>query len=196
MAALSGWDERGWWAQWWPELALLAGLLLLGGWYLSWTATRLDRLHTRVEGSWSALDAQLVRRASVAGELATSGLLDPASSVLLAAAAHEARECTAAERELAESDLSAALRAALAEPEAVALLNDDPHGRTLLAELSAACQRVQLARRFHNGAVRGTQVVRRKRTVRWLRLAGRAALPQTFEMDDEVAGSLVRSATE
>jgi hypothetical protein len=66
-------------------------VLLLLAWYLSFSASRLDRLHARVEGARDALDAQLVRRASVALELATSQRLDPASSVLLAEAAHEAR---------------------------------------------------------------------------------------------------------
>ena len=44
----------------------------------------------------SALDAQLVRRASVSLQLATSGLLDPATALLLADAAHEAREADGA----------------------------------------------------------------------------------------------------
>lgn len=178
----------------WPEVALAALLVLLAGWYLSWTAARLDRLHARVEGSRAALDAQLVRRASVTLELATSGLLDPASSVLLAGAAHEARESSGADRELAESDLSRALRAAVGDGAVVDPLRTDPHGRLLLGELSSACQRVELARRFHNDAVRAAQVVRRQRMVRWLRLAGRAPMPQTFEIDDGVP-NVLRDAT-
>ena len=47
-----------------------------------------------------------------------------------------------------------------------------------------ACQRVVLARRFYNDAVRTTQVIRRRRLVRWLRLAGTAPFPESFEMDD------------
>jgi hypothetical protein len=90
----------------WAAVSVAAGLLVVVAWYLSWTASRLDRLHARVEGSRAALDAQLVRRASVALELATSTLLDPASSVLLATAAHDAREAGADSREMAESDLS------------------------------------------------------------------------------------------
>ena len=183
MVALSGW--------------LLAGLVaaaVVSGWYLSWTASRLDRLHARVEGARASLDAQLVRRASVALELATSALLDPASAVLLAGAAHDAREATAEQRELAESDLSQALRAALEEPEAVEGVEADAHGRTLLEELSSACQRVELARRFSNDAVRAAQVVRRKRVVRWLRLAGHAEAPVTFEIDDELPAALTRAA--
>ena len=58
---------------------------------MSWRAGRLDRMHTRLEAAHAALDVTLVRRSSVALELASSGLLDPATSLLLAEAAHEAR---------------------------------------------------------------------------------------------------------
>ena len=66
--------------------------LALLGWYLSFTAARLDRLHHRVETSWANLDAALQRRVGVALEISNSGYLDPASSLLLAGAAHDARE--------------------------------------------------------------------------------------------------------
>ena len=168
-------------------LALLALLSL--AWYLSWTATRLDSLHARVEGARSALDAQLVRRASIALEIATSGLLDPASAALLAGAAHEAREREGDTRELSESDLTSALQAAL-QPEAVEELRADPLGHELVTELASATRRVTLARRFHNDAVRAVRVVRAKRTVRLLRLAGHAPMPATFEMDDAVPDAL------
>ncbi|NHC46072.1 hypothetical protein [Motilibacter aurantiacus] len=163
---------------------LVLALLVLLGWYLSWTATRLDRLHARVEGARAALDAQLVRRATATLELAASGLLDPASSVILADAAHSASVATDESRELAESDLSRSLRAALGA-DAVEALREEPGGSEAVRDLAAATMRVQLARRFHNEAVRATGVVRGKRVVRWLRLAGHAALPVTFEMDDD-----------
>lgn len=159
----------------------LAVLVVLG-WYLSFSAGRLDRLHARVEGARAALDAQLVRRASVALEIATSGLLDPASAVLLAAAAHDAREASEDSRDQAESDLTRALQAALGDVSDE--LAADPLGRDLLEELAAASKRVQLARRFHNDAVAASRDVRRKRVVRWLHLAGRAPLPDTVEIDD------------
>jgi 8-oxo-dGTP pyrophosphatase MutT (NUDIX family) len=44
-----------------------------------------------------------------------------------------------------------------------------------------------LARRVHNDAVRDTLALRRKRSVRWLRLAGRAPLPSYFEIAEPVA---------
>ena len=163
-------------------LAVLAAL----AWYLSWTAGRLDRLHGRVEGARGALDVQLQRRAAATTALATSGLLDPASSVLLAAAADAAREADPPDQELRESELTLALQAVFDEPEAAAELRADPAGAALLTELVAAGHRVELARRFHNDAVAAARTVRRARRVRWLRLAGHAPVPRTFEIDDSV----------
>jgi hypothetical protein len=42
-----------------------------------------------------------------------------------------------------------------------------------------------IARRFYNDTVRDALVVRDKRVVRWLGLAGHAPHPAYFEMDDE-----------
>lgn len=170
---------------------ILVAVLVLAAWYLSFTAARLDRLHARVEGARSALDAQLVRRSSVALQLATSGLLDPATSLLLASAAAEAREAADEDREIAESDLTRALHAAFAEPGFVAALHREPE-HELARELASACQRVELARRFYNEAVRAARVVRRKRGVRYLRLAGHAPWPPAFEMDDTPPATLIR----
>lgn len=186
------------WELW--ALASMVVLVLLG-WYLLFSATRLDRLHRRVEGAQAALDNQLLRRATAATELAGSGVLDPASSLLVAGAAVQAIEAGEgraaqialdpfsgsrladhdADRESAESDLSRALRATLDT-----LPDDDPAvAAGHLEPLSAVVHRVCLARRFHNDAVLQAQSVRRKRVVRWARLAGRAPVPQTLELDDE-----------
>ena len=64
-------------------------LLLVGLWYLSFLATRLDRLHHRVETSWANLDVLLQKRAAIALEIAHSDLADPASSMLLTGAAQK-----------------------------------------------------------------------------------------------------------
>ncbi|HSF26078.1 MAG TPA: hypothetical protein VLC50_01040 [Actinomycetes bacterium] len=173
-------------------LTVAVVVVLALAWYLSFSASRLDRLHARVEGARDALDAQLVRRASVALELATSRRLDPASSVLVAEAAHEAREADPDSREVAESTLSRALRAALEQPGTIEHLAADPVGHDLLVDLHSAARRVELARRFLNDAVRATLAARRDRMVRWFRLAGHAARPDTFEMDDEVPAGLPR----
>ena len=162
---------------------------VLLGWYLSYSAARLDRLHARVEGALSALDAQLVRRAEATLELANAGVLDPASGFILADAASESLEAgddQHAGREQIESDLTQALEVALV-PEALdGLRADETVGLPVLRRVAAANQRVQLARRFHNDAVTDVRRVRRKKAVRWFRLAGHADLPQTFEIDDEL----------
>ncbi len=160
-------------------------LLIVTGVYLSWTAGRLDRLHARIDAARAALDAALVRRASVTLELATSGVLDPAASMVLYQAAHAARQADEDGREVAESELSQALRAVFADEGQLEVVAAAPGGQASVAELSVAARRVPMARRFHNDAVRAARALRRHRTVRWLRLAGHAPFPLAFEMDDE-----------
>ncbi|CAB4862571.1 MAG: hypothetical protein F2793_01445 [Actinobacteria bacterium] len=172
----------------WIVVAGFAGLFLLVlAWYLSSTAGRLDRLHRKIDTSRLALDAQLLRRSSVALELSSSGVLDPASSLVLADAAHRARTTSDeddATRSRAESDLTAALDAALEYPEDVAEVRASDVGAELLDELDAAIRRVELSRRFLNDAVRACRQLRGQRAARWFWLAGRTALPQSWEMDD------------
>ncbi len=167
------------------------GVAILVGVYVSWRAGRLDRLHARVETARAALDAALVRRSSVALELAACGLLDPATSMLIAGAAHDAR-AAGEPNELAESDLTRALRAALGQPGFRAALAEKGRGDELLAELEAAAHQVFLARKFYNDAVAATRAARRRWLARLLRLAGGAPLPEFFEIDD----SLVAGGTE
>lgn len=153
--------------------------------YLSWTAGRLDRLHARVDAAWAALDAQLVRRAAVAAELAGHPLVVAGDRELadrLAQAAHTAYAATPQEREAAENALGKALRSVLGGPGA--RLVEDPSGARLLDDLGNAAAKVGLARRFFNGAVRDTRTMRRHRLVRWFRLAGQAPWPAYFEIDD------------
>jgi len=164
-------------------------MVVLIAWYVSYGAARLDRLHARVEGALSVLDAQLVRRAEATLELANCGALDAASALILAGAAADSLEADNTDqpsREAIESDLTQALEVALGE-EALRHLNvDKAVGTPVLHRVAAANQRVQLARRFLNDAVTDVHRVRRKPGVRLLRLAGHAELPQTFEIDDEL----------
>ncbi|MFM8515889.1 MAG: hypothetical protein ACKOBJ_06480 [Actinomycetota bacterium] len=163
--------------------------------YASSTAGRLDRLHRRIDTAVLALDAQALRRSAAAQELAMSGLLDPASALLVAQAAHDAREAGGdgsmleRERTQVESDVTRALQAALT-PEDVEEIRADPAGAVLLEELRAACVRTQLARRFLNDGVRACRQLRSQRLVRWMRLAGRTPWPQTSDWDDEVPTGL------
>lgn len=164
-------------------------MAVLLAWYLSYGAARLDRLHARVEGALSALDAQLVRRAEATLELANSGSLDAASALILAGAASDSLEAEAGSqtaREAIESDLTQALELALGEVAVKQLRADVAVGAPALKRVAEANHRVQLARRFLNDAVTDVRRVRGKPGVRLLRLAGHAKLPQTFEIDDEL----------
>lgn len=145
--------------------------------YVVWTAGRLDRLHARVDASWAALDAQLVRRAAAARAVAAH-LEDDRAAAALDEAASAALEGTVDGREALENDLSRALKAALP------MLVHDPSGDASLAELQTAATRVGLARSFHNAAVKDTRAVRLRRVPRALRLHGHRSLPQYFEIDD------------
>lgn len=182
------------------EIALIAiGVLCVVAVVLVNLAQRVDRLHRRVISSRAMLEAQLVKRADAASNLARTGRLDPASTLIVAeaawsAAVHAPRLVggendladTGVERGLVESELTIDLRAALGDEEDLAALRADPDTVAPLADLEQACYRAQLARRFHNDAVVATQRLRQNPFVRLFRLAGRAQMPVTFEMDDEI----------
>ncbi|MFN8082161.1 MAG: hypothetical protein U0Q19_21580 [Kineosporiaceae bacterium] len=199
---------------WW---VLLVAVLLVLGWYLSYTASRLDRLHAKVTAARTALDVQLLRRRMASIEAAR--YLDPASALLVTDAA--SRALTAAEQdeegragevrdplevpsylEPTESEVSRALL--MAFPDGLDLPEGAGAGLSLLPggpsatpfaddarrQLVQACTRVQLARRLHNDAVAQAQRVRDKRVVRWAHLAGRAPVPQMIEFDDALPPGL------
>lgn len=178
----------------WVLAAVLGVLVVLFVVYLGMTAGRLDHLHRRIDASRATLDAHLLRRSTVCTELVASGLLDPAASLVLASAAHDASQADLPDldRMQAESDVTAALLAAI-EPEDAEEIAEQPVGADLLDELDAACRRVQLSRRFHNDAVRACRQVRRQRMVRLFRLAGRTPWPRPWEMDDTVPTGLPRA---
>ena len=169
------------------DIVIVVALALFSGMYVSWRAGRIDRLHARVEMARAALDVTLLRRSSVALELATSGLLDPATSLLLAAAVHGTRTRGGDRpRDLAESDLTRALRAAFSQPDFRASLSGKEGADELLAEVEAAAHQVFLARKFYNDMVAATREARRRPLARVLRLSGKAKAPEFFEMDDSL----------
>ena len=162
---------------------LLAALLvLLIAWYLTFTATRLDRLHHRVETSWANLDVLLQKRAAVALEIAHSDIADPASSMLLTAAAYQARDANIQNRSQAESGLSGALGLLLEDSQHLATAADS----ALLTELAGLTDKIRVAIALHTDAVARTQMVRSKLIVRLFRLAGTAPLPITYEFESDV----------
>ena len=168
------------------DLVIVIAAALFIGVYVSWRAGRVDRLHARVETARAALDAALVRRSAVALELAACGLLDPATSLLVAGAAHDAR-AAGEPNELAESDLTRALRAAFSQPDFRASLSGKEGADELLADVEAAAHQVFLARKFYNDMVAATRDARQRPLARVLRLSGRAKAPEFFEMDDSLA---------
>lgn len=175
---------------------IIVAVAAIGGVYVSWRAGRLDRLHTRLETARAALDAALVRRSAVALELAGSGLLNPAASLLLADLAHDARSATAG-RELAESDLTRGLRATFSQPDVRASIDGQEGADELLAELESTAHQVFLARKFYNDAVAATIAARSRWLARTLRLAGGAAMPEFFEIDDTLApGGMAEQGTD
>jgi hypothetical protein len=221
----------------WSETAVVVvAVLVVLVWWTWVSASRIDRLHRKVEASRAVVDTQLMRRASAASTLAASGLLDPVSSVLVGEASWASigagsprtqgmgplpaelvgedrpvgptgaagpraaspgapgwsSTASTVDRGLVESELSATLREALDDAEEVAEVRAEPGGDELLDALADAWYRVQLARRFHNEAVAQAQRMRRGRVVRALRLAGRAPLPQTLELDDSWPPALGR----
>jgi hypothetical protein len=160
-------------------------VLVLVAMYVTWVAGRLDRQHVRVEAGRSALDAALVRRAALAEQLSeqlTEAGDSPTSGpgpAALATAARRARDADAEQRERAENDLTRVLR-----PMAARAASYGQPLSGLVDQLAAATSRIGLARTIYNNAVDHTLALRRRRLVRWLRLAGRAAAPAYFEIDD------------
>lgn len=170
-------------------LALIAFLAVICAVWIVFTASRLDRLHARLDAAQSALDAQLVRRVAA---LRHASEIGPAVPVL-----------TAAERQRIEDITQVALTAA--GDDRPAAENEVSHAVTDLAvrgvplspaqrdELHESAVRVTIARRFYNDAVRDTRALRARRMPRLLHLAGRRELPRFFDIDDTVPQELGRS---
>ncbi len=166
-------------------VVLLAAFFIL---YLGMTAGRIDRLHRRIDIAMISLDSHLLRRSGATLELASSGFMDPASSVLISEAAHAARlstDLSSTQRDRAESELTSALNAVL-DTEEIELIQGEIGGQEILEECLAAFRRVELSQRFLNDAVRACSQLRQQRSARWFHLAGHTPVPQTREIYDHV----------
>ena len=120
-------------------------LILLIIWYLSFSASRLDRLHHRVETSWATLDSLLQKRAAIATEIIRESNLDPASAYLISSSVRTARDAMIADRSEAESVLSESLKMIqeISYDESLELPSD------LLVELSDVTAKIKLAINLH-----------------------------------------------
>jgi hypothetical protein len=158
-------------AMWWV-VAVVAAVVLVAT-YVTWTAGRVDRLHARAAAAYSALDAQLVRRAAAAVELG-----ERVGEPGLPVAAKAAITAWSDERELAENDLTQALRAVRPPPDAPAEIRES------MRAAAAASRRVALARQVHSDLVRDARAIRRRPMVRVLRLCRHHQEPRFFDIDD------------
>jgi len=159
-------------------LVLVVGLLALS------RAHRLDRLHARADGAAAALRAALEGRARVAAAVAdavtgtatdtVTGAVPAGTAEPLRAAAVAASEAGPDEREPAENELTALL----------ARVDLERLPADLAAELADAQDRVIVARRVHNDAVRDALALRGTRLVRWLALVGATPAPRYFEITE------------
>lgn len=159
----------------------LVVLALILGWYLSFSATRIDRLHHRVETSWEHLDALLQRRAAIAIEIVHKSELDPATYLLLASSAFQAREASISERNDAESSLSESLKL-------LQIDSKDLSGTIspeLLAELASITEKIKIAINIHLEGVNAVRNLRSKLVFRVFRLAGHAQLPLRSAFEDD-----------
>jgi hypothetical protein len=150
--------------------------------YCYYTAKRLDRLHSRIDMAAAALDAQLRNRHASTQLFLDSGVIpEPdAGGVRIALAALNGATRLDHDREVAENALSRALAALAADRPQLFMAPGRP-----AAQVHDEALRAMIARRFYNDTVRDALVVRDRRVVRWLGLAGRAPHPAYFEMDDE-----------
>jgi hypothetical protein len=182
------------------RVAVTAGLLVAAAGAVGAVraATRLDRLHMRTDAAWAALDAALRRRARAVRVLNGSITLRCAADAALGAGGHLALRVDAdlALRAGADSALRAgadsALRAGEGNPireeienelgQLLAVLDRRGIEQAYAGRLADAEQRVVIARRVYNDAVRDTLALRSHRMVRWLRLAGTAAAPRYFDI--------------
>lgn len=162
------------------NLAVLLFIVLIG-WYLSFSASRLDRLHHRVETSWATLDSLLQKRAALAQEIVAESNLDPATAYLISTSATAARDANITERSSAESVLSESLKLV----QNAALDNALELPSELLVELSDLTSKVKLAINIHLEAVNATRNVRSQWIIRLFRLAGKAPLPVRYAFEDD-----------
>jgi len=164
------------------ELVVIVLAILLIGWYLSFSASRLDRLHHRVETSWATLDSLLQQRAALALQIVAESNLDPATAYLISTSAISARNANIIERSAAESVLSESLK--LVQTTALDFSFEMPS--ELLVELADLTNKVKMAINIHLEAVNATRNVRAKLIIRIFRLAGKAPLPVRYTFEDDV----------
>jgi hypothetical protein len=162
----------------WLVVAVVLAVLLTM--WVTFTLTRLDRLHARVDAAQAALDAQLVRRAAALQHVAEwpdSGA-PPDRRPEYDKTAQDALAGHHADggREPVENAVGRAIVELARAP-----LHPDA-----AAELREAAARVRVARGFYNDAVRDTRALRERGMARMFHMAGRRVMPDFFDIDDSL----------
>jgi hypothetical protein len=165
----------------WTIVAVVLAVLITA--WITFTATRLDRLHARVDAAQAALDAQLVRRAAAVQRLAdrAGSSIDRVTRERAEAAAAWALEADDGAKEAAENAVGRAVTELMDHAAAL-----PPEAAAALPEVTESATRVVIARRFYNDAVRDTRTLRGRRMPRMLHLAGHRDNPQFFDIDDSM----------
>jgi hypothetical protein len=151
---------------WW--IVGVVAVIVVMATYLTWIATRVDRLHARATAASAALDAALVRRAVAATNLADAL---PAPEIRTLSASALAADV--GEREAAENALTKVLRDLSYAVDAPAM-----------AEVVATSRRVSLTRHIHTDLVRDALTMRRRRLVRVMRFNRKYPVPTYFDIED------------
>jgi hypothetical protein len=160
----------------WLVVTVVAVVVVIAT-YLTWVATRVDKLHARAGAAYSALDAHSIRRAAAAAELgerfALADVQTAAKSVLAATDDDE--------RAVAENGLTARLRGSVGG--ANAAMNGDE-----VESVVESSRRLGLARQLHTDRVRDARAVRRHPVVRVFGFARKYPAPHFFDIDDPTLG--------
>ncbi|MEY4347603.1 MAG: hypothetical protein RIS43_22 [Actinomycetota bacterium] len=171
------------------DVILIILVILAALWRLSTAAGRLDRVHIRRDKLRLSLLLQLAARTSCVARLTTSGALTPEENQRLSDLVEkiaDASQLDAVRYFAAESDLTQELCEIFSSDVKVRSVATSTEVFAIVNELSDACKRVSLARRFHNDAVGAAQLLHKRKIVRYLKLAGNTRFPRTIDMDDSI----------
>lgn len=139
-------------------------------------ARRVDRLHRRVVQARATLEHALSERHCTVRSLVDNPSFDSDARNKLV------RVLDVASSQTTEANESALTRALLEEQRAITQLDTQgEHARSALRDVG---MQLAAARRFHNQEVEQVRRIRARKIVRLFHLAGRAELPDTYDMDD------------
>lgn len=168
----------------WVTLIILVFIYAI---YLSNVAGRLDRLHLKVENARNALDRQLALRTSICKEIiklsgVDKNLIRQLEDALKESIQEESLEVHTLQEWEIETKVSIALNNIFDDEKIVKSIVD----KKLLTEIAAAIRRVSYALTFYNDAAKSAIKVRRRWTVRFFRLFGRAAMPEVISFQVQI----------